>query len=70
MSSMDTAVLDSTLKKAIPLSGFSFSNSNPWRNQVSSWLMVMRPKTSFRLFKKKGTDSGDVASRVSHRSRM
>ena len=70
VSSICSEVLDSILKKAIPLSGFSWSKCAPCWNQASSWLTVMRFKTSSRLFRKGGTASGVITTKASHRSRM
>ena len=67
---MPSEVLDSILKKAMPLSGFSRSRSIPCWNQVSSWLTVIRFRTSFRLFRNAGTASGETVNRLSHRSRI
>ena len=69
VSSRDWEVLDSTLKNAIPLSGLSFNSPTPCWNQVSNWLTVIRLSTSLKLLKKGGTASGEIASKVSHRSR-
>ena len=70
VSSIASEVLDSILKKAIPLSGFSWSRCAPCWNQVSNWLTVMRLRTSSRLFRKDGTASGVITTRASQRSNM
>ena len=70
VSSIATEVLDSILKKAMPLSGLSLSRSMPRWNQESNWLMVMRSSTLLRLLRKGGTASGETASKVSQRSRI
>ena len=52
VSSICSEVLDSILKKAMPLSGFSCNSRIPCWYQVSNWLTVMRVSTLSRLRRK------------------